>query len=261
MFSSKMITMFTGTKKKQSTKLLRRPRIPQNQLHICSHKELHTFSRNFKGKNVFVDIFDIFYLKSDHDCTHLTSPNDSIHNLSNSVSTPSIDESSVFSHSSNAQSKVSKLHKQYVLDPAKQNETNIDDHCLGITKTHRGPDLFPARIHRHNHITLLHDTCAERCSSNPEFTLEHFMLTVAEKRQMPLTELQKIVYSKNNVQKLTMMLAVEMIYPPTQKKVNTITFNPEGLVIVVCYLLIWLLNFIFILVIQIHTYIQFVAVY
>ncbi|XP_060573580.1 leucine-rich repeat-containing protein 63-like isoform X2 [Ruditapes philippinarum] len=131
-------------------------------------------------------------------------------------------------------SYVSRDEKKFVLDPLFRDQTSLGTYVDGksLVKPYkpRGPDGLPARPPRRNPeiahaIDIVDDI---RFYNPPAFTLENFMVDVADVRNIPLRKVRALVYSKENYKKLTKLIAEECIYPPTQDEVHLQHLTPES---------------------------------
>ncbi|XP_053404310.1 leucine-rich repeat-containing protein 63-like [Mercenaria mercenaria] len=120
-------------------------------------------------------------------------------------------------------SYISRDEKKFVLDPLFRDQTSLGTYVDGksLVKPYkpRGPDCLPARPPRRNpEITHAIDIVDDiRFYNPPAFTLENFMVNVADIRNMPLRKVRSIMYSKENYKKLTKMIAEEVLHPASHE--------------------------------------------
>ncbi|KAH9490271.1 hypothetical protein Btru_035319 [Bulinus truncatus] len=122
---------------------------------------------------------------------------------------------------------------KYILDPLLRGKTSlgtyVDGKSLAKPFKSRGPDPLPGRQRRkYPDIHLRYDVDDPRYFQSPAFTLDYFIYKLAEKANLSVPRVRKVVYSKHNVKKLTDMLAREL-NPPTQDKVHTLTVDGSNL--------------------------------
>lgn len=128
----------------------------------------------------------------------------------------------------------SKEEKKFILDPLFRDQTSLGTYVDGksLIKPYkpRGPDGLPARPPRRNpEITHAIDIVDDiRFYNPPAFTLENFVVRIADIRNMPLRKVRSIVYSKENYKKLTKIIADEMIHPTSQDVIHLQHLTPEG---------------------------------
>lgn len=110
---------------------------------------------------------------------------------------------------------ISQDDMKYVLDPLYRNRTSLGTYVDGKSLVKpfkpRGPDPLPPRAPKRNpDIILTYDADDQRFYEPPAFMLEHFVYRMAERKNLSVPRVRKIVYSKHNVKKLTDMLAIEL---------------------------------------------------
>uniref|UniRef100_A0A2C9KTQ7 Leucine-rich repeat-containing protein 63 n=1 Tax=Biomphalaria glabrata TaxID=6526 RepID=A0A2C9KTQ7_BIOGL len=124
---------------------------------------------------------------------------------------------------------IEKDDLKYILDPLLRGKTSlgtyVDGKSLAKPFKSRGPDPLPRRPPRRPvDLRLNYDVDDPRYFQPPAFTLEYFVYKLAEKANMSVPRVRKVVYSRHNVKKLTDMLARE-INPPSQSQLHTITVD------------------------------------
>lgn len=121
-----------------------------------------------------------------------------------------------------------------MLDPLFRDQTSLGTYVDGksLIKPYkpRGPDGLPARPPKKN-VELMHaiDIVDDiRYYNPPAFTLENFMIEMADIKSIPLRKIRETVYSRHNYKKLTKLLADEMSTSLSQDHVHLHHFTPEG---------------------------------
>lgn len=131
-------------------------------------------------------------------------------------------------------SYISREEKKFVLDPLFRDQTSLGTYVDGksLVKPYkpRGPDGLPARQPRKQaEVTHAIDIVDDiRFYSPPAFTLENFIVKMADVRNISLKKVRSVVYSKQNYKKLTKMIAEDLINPPAQEDIHLHYLTPEG---------------------------------
>lgn len=131
-------------------------------------------------------------------------------------------------------SYISREEKKFILDPLFRDQTSLGTYVDGksLVKPYkpRGPDGLPARPPRRNpEIVHAIDVVDDiRFYNPPAFTLENFMVRIADIRNIPLRKVRSIMYSKDNYKKLTKIIAEEVLQPETQNVIHLQHLTPEG---------------------------------
>ncbi|XP_052782567.1 leucine-rich repeat-containing protein 63-like [Mya arenaria] len=223
--------------------LLRRPRAPKPLPPVHDTPAPSTIAANSKLNDYFDSIdFNIDedgQYRSREATTTRHSPTPSV--VPSLVSPPpseSMHRKSVFRSLTypTPQSRVSFLskdEKKFMLDPLYRDHTSLGTYVDGksLVKPYkpRGPDGLPTRLPRKNpEITHAIDLVDDiRFYRPPAFTLENFVIKLADIRGIPLKKVRSMVYSQANYKKLTKMIADEFINP-TNHEIHLQHLTPEG---------------------------------
>ncbi|WAR28101.1 LRC63-like protein [Mya arenaria] len=222
--------------------LLRRPRAPKPLPPVHDTPAPSTIAANSKLNDYFDSIdFNIDedgQYRSREATTTRHSPTPSV--VPSLVSPPpseSMHRKSVFRSLTypTPQSRVSFLskdEKKFMLDPLYRDHTSLGTYVDGksLVKPYkpRGPDGLPTRLPRKNpEITHAIDLVDDiRFYRPPAFTLENFVIKLADIRGIPLKKVRSMVYSQANYKKLTKMIADEFINP-TNHEIHLQHLTPE----------------------------------
>jgi hypothetical protein len=144
--------------------------------------------------------------------------------------------------SPNARRRVQKHEQKYVLDPVYgfSREKSSPPHAQPQTPGYvegkslvkpfkpRGPDGFPMRVHRQPpdlHYDLLWDEDDLKYFPTPLFTLNEFLIQVSQVQNLPLKQLEKVILSRQNYEKLTKLLAERHL--PKSRHVSNVNFGDQ----------------------------------
>ncbi|KAL3847912.1 hypothetical protein ACJMK2_018802 [Sinanodonta woodiana] len=225
------------SKKNLTGRLLRRPRPPKR----LSPLPMNTAS--VKGIQEFIESFDIEALPesltppdNDFATQHFPSPTPSV--VPSLVSPPPSESNpqrsplrTTFVSPQSRISFLSREEKKYVLDPVFRDHTSLGTYVDGKSLVKpfkpRGPEPFPARPPRRDPeifhaIDVVDDI---RFFHPPQFTLDNFLIHIAEAHNIPFIKVREAVYSRHNYKRLTKIISEKLI--PVEKTVHVLNVTPE----------------------------------